>query len=176
MAALIQPKRSRIIELYVPEYEIGFDHFMITPSMTYKDIVMSVRATFRNTHELGKFHLCDINGEPLFEDENNPSSVSAIANGERILIAIDDERIPPEPRLEVELFLEDETLTKPLRVCLSLSLLTIQDQANMHLTETLPRKPPQPPPHPAPWRCCPSPQHPPPHPPLLRRPGRALGA
>jgi hypothetical protein len=111
MAAINQPKRSRIIELYVPEYEIGFDHFMITPSMTYKDIVMSVR----------------INGEPLFEDDNNPSSVSAIANGERILIAIDDERIPPEPRLEVELFLEDETLMKPLRVCLSLSLLTIQD-------------------------------------------------
>jgi hypothetical protein len=123
MATNVQNKRSRIVELYCPEYESTTEHFMITPSMNYTDIIVSVRAAFRNRHELVDIHLCDINGEPLFDDDECPSSVSAIADGERILIAVNGERIPPEPRLEVVLFLEDDNLQKPLRVCISPSLL-----------------------------------------------------
>ncbi|KAF1912685.1 hypothetical protein BDU57DRAFT_598114 [Ampelomyces quisqualis] len=114
MSTTSTTKRARVVQLYCPEYDVTTSNFMITPSMEYNDVLVHVRASFRG-HNLDDIRLCDINGEPLYDNDDSPSCFSAVVSGERILIAVGDERIRPEPELKVEMFLEDDSLPKPLR-------------------------------------------------------------
>jgi hypothetical protein len=101
---------TRLVQLYCPEYDVTVDDFMITPSMNDGDFALSASTALR-THDvlLEKVWPCDVNAERLSVDE--------IPHGERILIAVDgDEALRPEPKLEVALYLEDDSLEKPLRV------------------------------------------------------------
>ena len=110
---------ARVVQLYCPEHEVTINDFMITPSMDGEAFAISVKSVFRTKSiELEDMWPCDVNGEPLFEVKGVcPSSFKDIASGERLLIAVDeDERLGPEPKLEVVLYLEDEGLPKALRV------------------------------------------------------------
>jgi hypothetical protein len=122
MSAPAEQKKSvRVVQLYCPEQEATVDNFMITPSMGHGDFVEHVKAAFRQ-YDLQHVRPCDINGEPLWDTDKSPSRLDEVADGERLLIAIDDdERLRPEPPLEVVLYLEDEGLEKPLRVRTSIA-------------------------------------------------------
>jgi hypothetical protein len=108
-------KRAHVLQLYLPEHDITFNNFMVTPSMEYDDVFTHVKASFRK-HNLKDIRLCDINGEPIYDYDDSPSCFSVVAHGERILIAVDDERIRPKPELQVQMFLEDDSLHQALRV------------------------------------------------------------
>jgi hypothetical protein len=112
-----QIKRTHVVQLYCPEHEATVNNFMITPSMEYDEVLAHVKAAFRR-YDLDDIRLCDINGEPLYDNDDCPSCFSDVAHGERLLVAVGDERIRPEPELEVVLFLEDDSLPKPLQVCM----------------------------------------------------------
>jgi hypothetical protein len=115
------PPRARVVQLYCPEHEATFDNFIITPSMEYADVLTHVKAAFR-AYNLEDIRLCDVNGEPLYDNDDCPSCFKDVLDGERLLVAVGDERIRPGPELQVELFLEDDSLTKPLRVSMHAAL------------------------------------------------------
>jgi hypothetical protein len=115
--SLNQIKRARVVQLYCPEHEATVNNFIITPSMEYDDVLAHVKAAFRR-FDLDDIRLCDINGGPLYDNDDCPSCFSDIAHGERLLVAVGDERIRPEPELKVVLFQEDDSLPKTLRVCI----------------------------------------------------------
>ncbi|KAH8725146.1 hypothetical protein GQ44DRAFT_616888, partial [Phaeosphaeriaceae sp. PMI808] len=108
-------KRARVVQLYCPKYNATVDNSIITPSMGYEGTITHVKASFR-LDSLQHVHLCDINGERLFEHVGCPSSLRNVLSGERLLVVMNDnERVFPVPELEVMLYLEDENLPKPLR-------------------------------------------------------------
>jgi hypothetical protein len=115
------PLRARVVQLYCPEHETTVDNFIITPSMEYADVLTHVKAAFR-AYNLEDIRLCDVNGEPLYDNDDCSSCFKDVLDGERLLVAVVDERIRPEPELQVELFLEDDSLAKPLRVSIHTSL------------------------------------------------------
>ena len=113
-----QTKRARVVQVYCPEYGATIENFMITASMGLENALAHIRAALRE-YDVEDIALCDVNGEPLHENEDNPSSFSKVVHGERLLVALEEERIRPEPELQVELFLDDDDLPKRLRVCVS---------------------------------------------------------
>jgi hypothetical protein len=99
-----QPQRARVVQLYCPEHEATVDNFIITPSMEYADVLTYVKAAFR-AYNLEDIRLCDVDGEPFYDNDDCPSCFKDVLDGERLLVAVVDERIRPEPELQVELFL-----------------------------------------------------------------------
>jgi hypothetical protein len=81
----------------------------------YADVLTHVKAAFR-TYNLEDIRLCDVNGEPLYDDDKCLSYFGKVVHGEHLPIAIGNERIRPEPELEVELYLEIPGLGKSFRV------------------------------------------------------------
>jgi hypothetical protein len=96
------PLRARVVQLYCPEHETTVDNFIITPSMEYADVLTHVKAAFR-AYNLEDIRLCDVNGEPLYDNDDCSSCFKDVLDGERLLVAVVDERIRPEPELQVEL-------------------------------------------------------------------------
>ena len=122
MSGPSEQKRARVVQLYCPDREATVDNFMITPSMTYKDVVAAIMAAFRR-HKIKEAWPCDINGEPLFANAGCPSTIDDVVHGERLLIALEkDSPIYPEPPLEVVLYLDGDDLPKPLRVSLLIAV------------------------------------------------------
>lgn len=105
---------ARTMEQHCPEHDLTMDDFMITPLMIFTDFLLSIQSAFRG------YDLSDINAERICEA--GPSRFELIADGERILVGLGvngKERLRPEPKMEVELFLEDDGFPKALRVCIS---------------------------------------------------------
>ncbi|KAH4942498.1 hypothetical protein HBI26_063530 [Parastagonospora nodorum] len=115
MSGPSEQKRARVVQLYCPDHEVTVDNFIITPSMAHKDVVTAIMAAFRR-YKIKEAWPCDINGEPLFANADCPSTLDDVVDGERLLIALDnDSPIYPEPPLEVVLYLDGDDLPKPLR-------------------------------------------------------------
>jgi hypothetical protein len=116
ISVTISNPATRVAELYCPEHKVTVKDFMITPSMSHKDIIDHVEAAFRQYGCLF-CRPCDINGEPLWDPKHSSSNLALVKHGERLLISVEEnDRMYPEPKREVVLFLEDDSLATPLRV------------------------------------------------------------
>jgi hypothetical protein len=83
---------------------------MISPSMTYEDLITSVKAAFP-PHKPDYVDLRDINGEQLYDAKRIAFPFRDIASGERIKIGVNgDEYMFSELPREVVLFLEDDSV------------------------------------------------------------------
>jgi hypothetical protein len=106
-----QPLRARVVQLYCPEHDATVNNFIIAPSIKHADVLIHVENAFR-TYNLEDIRLRDINGEPLYDNDNSPTCFEEVVHGERLLVIVGDERIRSEPELEVKLFLKDDRLAK----------------------------------------------------------------
>lgn len=117
-----QRKRAAIVQLYRPDIDATVNHFMITPSQTYTNIIEHIKAAFYGEKlALEQIWPCDVNGEPLLDGiEDAVSNFDSVEHGERILVGSERyERMKPEPELKVVLYIEDDTLPKAFRVCIA---------------------------------------------------------
>ena len=105
---------ARVLRLYCPDMDVTVDDFMITTSIAYDNILITIKAIIPAP---GKVFPHDVNGEPLFDLEATPFNFDNVVHGEQLLIGVEEyERISPEPELEVVLYLEGDNLDMPLRV------------------------------------------------------------
>jgi hypothetical protein len=109
---------SIYVQLHLPKHDVTVEEFEIAPSMKYRDIVENVKTELQGripAADIHEIYLNDVNGEPLQEYENC-SHTTGFMSVERILIAVRNERIRPERKLDVCLFLEKPVDNTPLRV------------------------------------------------------------
>jgi hypothetical protein len=94
----------RRLSLYCPDLNKNWYNFLITPSMTWEDMIVSIQAAFQYHDPVWPL---DINGEP-FSKTADVFNLASIQNGEELLIQLREGfRIVGPLDLEVVLYLEE---------------------------------------------------------------------
>ncbi|CAN9084859.1 unnamed protein product [Alternaria alternata] len=94
----------RRLSLYCPDLNKNWYNFLITPSMTWEDMIVSIQAAFQYHDPVW---LLDINGEP-FSKNADVFNLASVQNGEELLIQLREGfRIVGPLDLEVVLYLEE---------------------------------------------------------------------
>ncbi|CAN9398739.1 unnamed protein product [Alternaria alternata] len=94
----------RRLSLYCPDLNKNWYNFLITPSMTWEDMIVSIQAAFQYHDPVWPL---DINGEP-FSKTADVFNLASVQNGEELLIQLREGfRIVGPLDLEVVLYLEE---------------------------------------------------------------------
>jgi hypothetical protein len=109
--------KARNLSLYCPDLNKEVFNFILTPSMTWDDIMVSIQAALQCQGK--EVWPLDINGEPFY-DTDAAFNFASIQDGEELFVKLREGfRITALPDLEVVLYLEEEdpdALPKPLKV------------------------------------------------------------
>ncbi|RMZ74622.1 hypothetical protein GMOD_00003683 [Pyrenophora seminiperda CCB06] len=86
--------------------------FIITPSMTHDDILLSIEAGL-GLHGFGEdqeIFVCDVNGQRFYDSDATTFNFNNVVDGEELLVGTKHNvRVRPSPRVEAVLYLEDDT-------------------------------------------------------------------
>lgn len=120
----------RRLSLYCPDLNKNWYNFLITPSMTWEDMIVSIQAAFQYHDPVWPL---DINGEP-FSKTADIFNLASIQNGEELLVQLKEGlRIVGSLDLEVVLYLvenDPSALETTLRVSYS-----NEEHIEKHLTD-----------------------------------------
>jgi hypothetical protein len=109
--------KARKLSLYCPDLNKEVFNFLLTSSMTWDDMIVSIQAALQCQGK--EVWPLDINGEPFY-DTDAVFNFASIQDGEKLFVKLREGfRITALPDLEVVLYLEEEdpdALPKSLKV------------------------------------------------------------